>query len=703
MGVFAVILPVRLHGKTIVGVLAYIALVLAIIAFTVHGALQNMEDRGRQSFDSFSEQVVDRLKDRVRFTSDLLVLLESALENRNDLTLDEAQKIMKMYMDNTHLMDLGFILEDDTAVSARGTTFRFDDPVLLTEGFGYAQRVKLGKNHLQGADKLLFLLPWPKQVQGKKVKALYGDMAPTDITLLFKDSSYARAGAFLSVIAPDGTVVWHSDTRLALADEDNFYNSLTHYRILDTDLVSIKASISILFRGSALLENKEGKRAITFAPLGYNFWTVVITTPYSEILNLQREKLVLLTFALGLLSVALLLLFLFMRNIRSQEKLLLAERANKFKSAFLSNMSHEIRTPLNGIVGMADLLRDKGLTRETRQEYLDNLEDAASQLKDVVNDVLDMSKIESGKLELRPARFNLARMAQKTVRLFQLETDRKKISLELKMEGLTHKYYVGDENRIWQVLVNLLSNAVKFTRAGGISVGIEEITGAERSEIVMTVADTGCGMSREFLQNIFLPFTQEDTDYGRTMRGTGLGMSITHELVQMMQGEISVVSQPFKGTTFTVKLPLPVSVDQSEAELPAATAQGAFSLEGFKVLLAEDNRINALIVQKLLTKNGAEVKWVENGLQAVEYFKGQAPGSLNLILMDIRMPVMNGLKAAKVIRSLERPQAGSIPIIALTANSLDGDMGEILASGMNERISKPLNIQEFYATVSKYC
>lgn len=245
-------------------------------------------------------------------------------------------------------------------------------------------------------------------------------------------------------------------------------------------------------------------------------------------------------------------------------------------------------------------------------------------------------------------------------------------------------------------MTNLLSNAVKFTIHGTVTLSVSD----DGDKIRILVKDTGCGMKKEFQEIIFQPFTQEDTTYGRTQTGTGLGMAIISELVQLLNGAISVQSIPDKGTTFTVELPLHVDADQNVPAAPSPQQQ--VDLGGIRILMAEDNAINSMIAEELLTQAGAQVKTVENGRQAVDYFLDPDAEPVDLILMDIRMPVMDGLEAARRIRASAHPRAKDIPILALTANGLEEDNKEILDAGMNKRLSKPLSVSLLYESILSY-
>ena len=433
-----------------------------------------------------------------------------------------------------------------------------------------------------------------------------------------------------------------------------------------------------------------------FEPLGYNYWTLLTITPRASVLNTENEIKMILVLIAGILAIVVVAVWFIYKNRQMKLALAVAQKESIFKGKFLSNVSHEIRTPLNGISGTLHLLKNCGGDAARQKEYLCRMEDSVQQLTDIVNDVLDMAKIESGSAEVHAERFDLRELCEKTSHVFDAAVQEKGIGLCVDLSGLKNRFYVGDAKKIQQIMTNLLSNAVKFTIHGTVTLSVSD----DGDKIRILVKDTGCGMKKEFQEIIFQPFTQEDTTYGRTQTGTGLGMAIISELVQLLNGSISVQSIPDKGTTFTVELPLHADADQNVPAAPSPQQQ--VDLGGIRILMAEDNAINSMIAEELLTQAGAQVKTVENGRQAVDYFLDPDAEPVDLILMDIRMPVMDGLEAARRIRASDHPRAKDIPILALTANGLEEDNKEILDAGMNKRLSKPLSVSLLYESILSY-
>ena len=369
----------------------------------------------------------------------------------------------------------------------------------------------------------------------------------------------------------------------------------------------------------------------------------------------------------------------------------IARASEQAKSTFLANMSHEIRTPLNGIVGLQYLMRQNLNNREKLEEYLTKAEVSADFLKSVITDVLDMSKIENGQLEIYQNNMDLSAMVTELKTLVEIQTVERGLNFQIHAEELLWPFVIGDVLRIKQVLTNLLGNALKFTPKGGdISLTVKQAREEDLVKTTFIVADTGCGMSPEFLEHIWEPFEQERRI--ASQNGTGLGTTLSKTLVEKMGGSIAVESTPGEGTRFTVILTLPI-VSKPE-ELPASQTkeENGWEFQGKKILVVEDNEINQMIVISVLEECGCELLAAEDGEIAVKMFTDSPPGSIDLILMDVQMPRMDGYEATRRIRGMDRPDGASVPIFAMTANAFREDVEKALACGMNDVLTKPLDI-----------
>lgn len=386
----------------------------------------------------------------------------------------------------------------------------------------------------------------------------------------------------------------------------------------------------------------------------------------------------------------------------AKEQLKIAESVSQSKTEFLSSMSHEIRTPMNGIIGMLTLAHGQ-LRGHSAENYIIKAEQLSKYLLSVINDILDMSRIEAGKIELESKPFELAALAEKLRNMFQKNVEAKGVAFYVEMKDVDVKYIVGDELRISQILVNFLSNAQKFTEKGEIRVTFRQLQKENgKVSLMFRVHDTGKGMDAKFISRIFKPFEQESQDITKQYGGSGLGMSITDHLVHLMGGEIVIDSMLGKGSDFSVYLTLPIAeVSEIETEQEDET-ETDFTFNGCHILMAEDNEINAEIAVSILENEGAKVDVAVNGKDAVEKYAASAPGTYNFILMDIQMPVMNGYDAARKIRGLDDPQKANIPIIAMTANAFTEDRQVALDAGMNDHIAKPINMNVLVPTLRKY-
>lgn len=385
----------------------------------------------------------------------------------------------------------------------------------------------------------------------------------------------------------------------------------------------------------------------------------------------------------------------------AKEQLKIAESVSQSKTEFLSSMSHEIRTPMNGIIGMLTLAHGQ-LRGHSAENYIIKAEQLSKYLLSVINDILDMSRIEAGKIELESKPFELAALAEKLRNMFQKNVEAKGVAFYVEMKDVDVKYIVGDELRISQILVNFLSNAQKFTEKGEIRVTFRQLQKENgKVSLMFRVHDTGKGMDAKFISRIFKPFEQESQDITKQYGGSGLGMSITDHLVHLMGGEIVIDSMLGKGSDFSVYLTLPIAeVSEIETEQEDET-ETDFTFNGCHILMAEDNEINAEIAVSILENEGAKVDVAVNGKDAVEKYAASAPGTYNFILMDIQMPVMNGRDAAKQIRSMDRKDAGKIPIFALSADAFVEDQRLSAMSGMNGHFTKPIDFEEMRVQIGK--
>ena len=386
------------------------------------------------------------------------------------------------------------------------------------------------------------------------------------------------------------------------------------------------------------------------------------------------------------------------------EALAAAKAASKAKSDLLANMSHDIRTPMNAIIGMTALIEHDAESPEKIREYTKKVNNSSQHLLGLINEVLDMSKIESGKLVLNSAEFDLKELLEQVEAGFRPQMNAKGQKFSITTNQISHNWLIGDNVRVLQILNNLLSNSFKYTPTKGqIRLDVEELkqTSHNYAKICFRVSDNGIGMSSEYLSRIYDSFSREERTTVNTIQGTGLGMSIVKSLVDLMGGSINVDSIQGKGTQFVVVLDFKISERNEKREEKPETVEldENTGLKGMHFLCAEDNELNAEILSELLEIEGASCEICENGQVIVERFEQSKPGEFDMILMDVQMPIMNGYEATKAIRNGTHPLAKTIPIIAMTANAFSEDIQNSLNAGMDAHVSKPVDMKTLIKTV----
>ena len=391
-------------------------------------------------------------------------------------------------------------------------------------------------------------------------------------------------------------------------------------------------------------------------------------------------------------------------KLAAEEAFQVAEEANKSKSSFLANMSHDIRTPMNAIIGMTSLIRYDAGDKGKVIEYADKIDTSSQHLLGIINDVLDMSKIEAGKTVFKYSDFSIAEFIQELDTIFHSQIYEKKQTFTITKENIQHEWVNGDRVHLMQIFSNLLSNAIKYTQEGGeIQLLAEECesNSSVYAKYRFLVSDNGMGMAADFKDTIFDTFTREENSMTNKIQGTGLGMAITKNLVDSMGGTIDVESEPGQGSSFEVLIDLKIAEERSVSPVSQTETdeQDGDILQGMRFLCAEDNAINAEILTELLKIEGAECTICENGEEILKTFEQSVPGDYDMILMDVQMPVMNGYEATQAIRRSFHELAKTIPIIAMTANAFSEDIQHSLSVGMNAHISKPVEMTVLEKTI----
>lgn len=473
-------------------------------------------------------------------------------------------------------------------------------------------------------------------------------------------------------------------------------------------------------RDSAFSERKKENIYLSYAAVGYSDWELLVFAKDSvcmENANKNKDTTYELVFVI---VIAFLIFFTIIaleekkryeakqkREADLKEALERANQANAAKSDFLSRMSHDIRTPLNGIIGLLDISESNPQDVELASQNRIKARVAANHLLSLINDVLNMSKLEADNVELAHEAFDIRQLADDIIILTQMRASEAGIMLKHEdcSVNIAYPYVYGSPLHVRQIFVNIISNAIKYNKPGGtISAKIE--SGKKQGntiEYICTIADTGIGMKPEFIEHLFDPFSQEKADARSVYQGTGLGMAIVKALVDKMNGTISVESELGVGSKFTVTIPFEIAKqNEVEGATEKDTEEMPVSIKDIHIMLVEDNELNMEIATELLKEQGAIVTQVKNGQEAVRIFKENPKGTFDVILMDVMMPVMDGLEATRQIRALDRIDAASIPIIALTANAFYEDVKKCIEAGMNAHLSKPLEIEKVVEMIIKY-
>ncbi len=458
---------------------------------------------------------------------------------------------------------------------------------------------------------------------------------------------------------------------------------------------------------------------LSTVPLDMTDWAVLVFVPTNVLgrsSNIVNNNLIMYIMCICCIVFSILGLLVFISQRRRNERRLLeqeeannillekaareATQASQAKTEFLSHMSHDIRTPINGIVGMVNIARKNIANPRKMVDCLNKISGAADHLLSLINDVLEMSRIESGRTEIAQKPLNIKTLVENCCAIIESQLITRNIDFRCKFNNVEHDHVVGDELKLRQIFINILGNAVKFTPDGGfIEFRIDETAGKNgKAAYRFEIEDSGIGMSEEFLGHIFEAFSQEDDGSRTNYQGTGLGMAITKQFVELMGGSITVKSEIDKGSCFTVD----VQFEISNIAETTVKKQEDCHLEGMRILLVEDNELNREIAHEILQDAGAVVTCAEDGRKAVDMFVESEQGSFDAVLMDIMMPNMNGYDATKAIRSSGKPDAADIPIIAMTANAYSEDVAKAFASGMNAHVAKPIDIPYLLNVLSQY-
>ena len=737
--------------KKIIVPLFFLILILLSLIF-VKLLLNRMNsyiaENGKSSMGAVVEQIQQTYDLQVNGYYSRLHMLEDFLtqEGVRSIELDRNKKFFEAWQKESE-STLIFLQENGKAITTDGTKLRVDMPskllLDLRNGYNIGKLVSLDYNQKK-KDGYLVAIPCQEYtINGETYTAIGTLYDHSKLDSMLSVKSY-NGNAYLFMLDNDGNITYTNQI------EDKFFRNyflLKHLKgdqaITEEEADSLQKKLDGREQGVELVESDK-PYYLGYCPIENNNTMLICIVEKSVVDNVLRDYQKTIVFETILMAGFILLLFaglfysISRRSLAEQkaeyekrnneiqtqamkemeesnkklkkaknittEALQTAENANKAKTDFLSNMSHDIRTPMNAIIGMTSLIRHDAGNKAKVIEYADKIDISSQHLLGIINDVLDMSKIEAGKTVFKYTDFSILDFITELNTIFHSQIDEKNQTLTIIKENIRHEWVNGDQVHLMQIFSNLVSNAVKYTQEGGkIQFLVEECEtkSSVYAKYRFLVSDNGMGMSADFKDTIFDAFTRAESSMTNKIQGTGLGMAITKNLVEAMGGTIDVESELGQGSCFEVLIDLRIAEDRfvSSAEQAEKDEPAGNVLKGMRFLCAEDNELNAEILMELLKIEGAECTICENGKRVLEAFEQSAPGDYDMILMDVQMPVMNGYEATKAIRRSSHELAKTIPIIAMTANAFSEDIQHSLAAGMNAHVSKPVEMKVLEKTI----
>ena len=737
--------------KKIIVPLFFLILILLSLIF-VKLLLNRMNsyiaENGKSSMGAVVEQIQQTYDLQVNGYYSQLHLLEDSLiqEKVRSIELDRNKKFFEAWQKESE-STLIFLQENGKAITTDGTKLRVDMPskllLDLRNGYNIGKLVSLDYNQKK-KDGYLVAIPCQEYtINGETYTAIGTLYDHSKLDSMLSVKSY-NGNAYLFMLDNDGNITYTNQK------EDKFFRNyflLKHLKgdqaITEEEADSLQKKLDGREQGVELL-GSDKPYYLGYCPIENNNTMLICIVEKSVVDNVLKDYQKTIVFETILMAGFILLLFaglfysISRRSLAEQkaeyekrnneiqtqamkemeesnkklkkakdittEALQTAENANKAKTDFLSNMSHDIRTPMNAIIGMTSLIRHDAGNKAKVIEYADKIDISSQHLLGIINDILDMSKIEAGKTVFKYTDFSMPDLIEELNTIFQPQIAERNQTLMVIKENIRHEWVNGDQVHLMQIFSNLLSNAVKYTQEGGkIQFLVEECEtkSSVYAKYRFLVSDNGMGMSADFKETIFDPFTRAEGSVTNKIQGTGLGMAITRNLVEAMGGTIDVESELGQGSCFEVLIDLRIAEDRSVSSTvqEEKNEQNDNIFQGMRFLCAEDNELNAEILTELLKIEGAECTICENGEEILKTFEKSAPGDYDMILMDVQMPVMNGYEATKAIRRSSHELAKKIPIIAMTANAFSEDIQHSLAAGMNAHVSKPVEMRVLEKTI----
>ena len=729
-------------------ILLMILLSLVCIKYLISKSNKYISENGKSSMGAVVEQIQQTYDLQVSGYYSQLQLVEEFLLRERELSLEtDTNKSFFEAWEKESESTLIFLRENGQAISAGGTKMRIDMPskflLDLKNGYNIGKLVRLDYDQKK-KDGYLVAIPCQEYtINGETYTAIGTVYDHSKLDSMLKLKGY-DGKAYLFMLDDDGNITY---TNLSGDKYLRNYSLLKHLKgeqaITDEEADLLKKKFDNRESGVVLL-GKQNPYYLGYCPIESNNTILVCIVAKGVVDNVLTDYQKTVLFTTTLMAGFILLLFaglfysisrlsladqkaeyekrkneLHLQTMKEMEvvnqklkkaknvateALQTAENANKAKTDFLSNMSHDIRTPMNAIIGITSLIRHDAGNKAKVIEYADKIDISSQHLLGIINDVLDMSKIEAGKTVFKYSDFSILDLMQELDTIFHTQIYEKQQTLTIIKENIQHEWVNGDQVHLMQIFSNLLSNAVKYTQEGGeIQFFVEECEtkSSVYAKYRFLVSDNGMGMSADFKDTIFDAFTRAESSLTNKIQGTGLGMAITKNLVEAMGGTIDVDSELGQGSCFEVLMDLKIAEDRTVAlaAQEETDEQDGNILQGMRFLCAEDNELNAEILMELLKIEGAKCTICENGKEILKAFEQSAPGDYDMILMDVQMPVMNGYEATKAIRRSSHELAKTIPIIAMTANAFSEDIQHSLAAGMTAHVSKPVEMKVLEKTI----
>ncbi len=710
----------RTLGRIIIFILIG-AVVSTTLVFSFYQMSRNLYLERRSNTQLLVGQIALNLDDSLGKQMGYVEHFARVYERNGYTTLEESYEyLLSMVKTSGEEVDHLYLIDDKAiCYSSREVPFRWRnrEVILSTEP---SCLLSTKEYSVSANQSILFVVPFKEPVTLKECTMTHMVMSTNmDVVDKFFDVEYFGEGNTSFILNRNGSQAHLSNNNNEISQVYNLLKAMEGVRFnYGASVEQLKADINDGKPGCMHIEMDGLPYYLVYEPLEMNDWMAVMLIEEEHIAGASDSFVRSLIMTIGFIALIALVTIVTVVIISAKnvnKRLLIASeaerkaeterKANEAKTRFLSSMSHDIRTPMNAIIGMSNLAAANIDNREYALECLGKVKMSSDHLLTLINDVLDISKVESGKMRLSPSVFMLENEVKRLVEIIRPQAEEKSQEFVQQLSGLEDKWFYADKLRVNQVMLNILSNAVKYTQVGGkiiLDVTAKPSAVSDEYEIVYCVKDNGIGMTEEFQKTMYDTFTREDNEPKKNIQGSGLGLSICKQMVDLLGGTIECVSAPGVGTTFTVRVSLKCADETQIAEnVKNSKSVDEISLSGLRILVAEDNDFNWEVANAVLDVYGIETVRAENGQICYEMLEKAEDNEYDLVLMDIQMPVMNGYQATEAIRASQRRYLNTIPIVAMTADAFTEDIHHCKEVGMNEHLSKPIDVDELINVIKR--